>query len=712
MKLLRYLRGYERVALFTSLILMIQALCELALPAYTSDIVDIGIQQGGIDDATPRWIRPDTLSRLQLFMTDEEAARVKSAYALNGSGLYELTAAAKQDIQSLNRIFINSIAALSYSQTNSIPETSDNDPVSPERERSREQSLLVRGRVLQSLNDITEGIAKQRAVLFVQQEYAAIGIDLARLQVSYLLKTGAKMLALTLLLITAAIAVNLLGSRMAARIGLDLRRRIFERVISFSAAELDRFSTASLITRSTNDVQQIQMVVLMILRVVLYSPILGIGGIIKVSQTDVGMSWIIAVAVGAVMLLVVSLLAITMPKFKKMQVLIDRLNQVSREILTGLPVIRAFSREKHEERRFDSANSDLMSTQLFVGRVMSFMMPAMMLIMNSISVLILWVGAKRIDLGHLQVGEMIAFITYTMQIVMSFMMLTMTSIALPRASVAAGRIEEVLSTQPSIADPPAEHTITRDRWHGVVEFHDVSFKYAGASKNVLENITFSAQPGQTTAIIGSTGSGKSTLIHLILRFYDVTGGKITIDGVDIRNMSLRQLRDLIGFVPQKSVLFSGDIKSNIKFAGELITDEAMMEAAAIAQAAEFIEEKPDKYDSPIAQGGSNVSGGQRQRLSIARAIVKKPKILILDDSFSAVDYRTEVALRRAINSTFKNTTIIIVAQRISTIMHADQIIVLDKGRIAGIGTHAELMKTCNTYKEIARSQLSESESAV
>ncbi|MGB4477041.1 MAG: ABC transporter ATP-binding protein, partial [Bacillota bacterium] len=572
--------------------------------------------------------------------------------------------------------------------------------------------LLIRERVLESLDGFADSIILQRAVLFLQEEYAALGIDVGRLQINYLIGTGAKMLAVTAMMAIAAILVNLLGSRLSAKIGRDLRERVFERVVSFSAAELDRFSTASLITRSTNDIQQVQMVVVMMLRVALYSPILGIGGIIKVSRTNTGMGWIIVVAVCAVMLLVTSLIAVTMPKFKKMQTRIDRVNQVGREMLTGISVIRAFNREKHEEQRFDIANRDLMGTQLFVNRAMSFMMPAMMLLMNLITVLIVWIGAKRIDLGHLQVGEMMAFISYTMQIVMSFTMLTMMSISLPRASVAAGRIEEVLQTQPSIANPPKEREVTREHWDGVVEFHDVCFRFEGADRDVLEHISFTAKPGQTTAIIGSIGSGKSTLIHLIPRFYDVTGGKITIDGVDIRDISLRELRSLLGFVPQKSILFSGDIRSNLKFGGSDIDDQAMIEAAEIAQAAEFIEEKPGKYDSPIAQGGSTVSGGQRQRRAIARAIAKKPKILLLDDSFSAVDYKTEVAMRRGLSEKAKDMTVIVVAQRISTIMHADQIVVLDQGRVAGIGTHETLMRTCRTYREIARSQLSESELAI
>lgn len=712
MRILKYLRGSNGAVFFIFVTLVIQALCELSLPSYTSDIVDVGIQQGGITNATPVWIRPDTLARLQLFMTDDELRLVENAYVLNDEGNYELTSAGKRNVEALDDAFAISMAILSYLQSDSTASIDSPQLASSAGQLTRDQLLVTRERVLESLDDTAGSLIQQRAVLFVQEEYAAIGVDLAKLQIEYLMATGAKMLAVTIVMAAAAVVVSLLGSRLAAKVGLDLRKRVFQRVISFSAAELDRFSTASLITRSTNDIQQVQMVIVMMLRVALYSPILGIGGIIRVSRTDTGMSWIIAVAVGTVMLLVTSLIAITMPRFKKMQALIDRVNQVSREILTGLSVIRAFSREKHEEQRFDAASSDLMTTQLFVNRVMSFMMPMMMLLMNSVGALIVWVGAKKIDLGNLQVGEMMAFISYTMQIIMSFMMLTMMSIVLPRASVAAGRIEEVLETRSSIVNSPEDRAISREHWAGVVEFDNVCFRFEGADRDVLEHISFIARPGETTAIIGSTGSGKSTLIHLIPRFYDVTDGKITIDGADIRDISLSELRGLLGFVPQKSILFSGDIRSNLKFGSDDIDDQAMVEAAYVAQVAQFIEGKPDKYDSHIAQGGSNVSGGQRQRLSIARAIAKKPRILLLDDSFSAVDYKTEVAMRRSLGTKVKDATIIVVAQRISTIMHADQIVVLDQGRVAGVGTHEELMKTCETYSEIARSQLSESELAM
>lgn len=517
------------------------------------------------------------------------------------------------------------------------------------------------------------------------------------------------MLGLTLLMMAAAILAGLLSSRTAAKIGMDLRGKVFTKVVSFSNNELNKFSIASLITRSTNDIQQVQMVEVMLLRMVLYAPIIGIGGIVKVMSTRTGLGWIIGVAVVAISAVVLVLMRIAMPKFKKMQSLVDRLNLVSREILTGVSVIRAFSREKFEEDRFETANKDLMKTQLFTNRVMTFMMPMMMMIMNCITVMIIWFGGKGIDAGNLQVGDMMAFITYTMQIVMAFLMITMISVMLPRAGVAAERIQEVLDTEPTIHDAPSVKDAQLSQVKGELSFEDVSFRYDGAKADALEKISFTAKPGETTAIIGSTGCGKSTLMHLIPRFYDVTEGKITIDGVDIREMSQHKLRSILGFVPQKANLFSGDIESNIKYGGSYITDEMMEQAADIAQATEFIDSKPEGYESPIAQGGSNVSGGQKQRLSIARAIAKNPKIFLFDDSFSALDYKTDMVLRKALHDKIADATIIIVAQRISTILHANQIIVLDEGKIAGIGTHEELLASCEAYQEIARSQLSEAE---
>lgn len=709
MRILRFLRGAEGTVVLILVLLVVQALCELSLPSYTSDIVDIGIQQGGIANATPRWIRPDTLANLMLFMTDEEADAVWRAYEPNDEGVLELTQSGSESVETLDHSFGLAMLALSYIQSNPAMDIDAVRTMLSAGTLSKEQIVAMRDTALASMQGMTESIVQQRAAVFVQAEYREIGIDGGRLQTYYLLTTGAKMLGLTILMISAAILVSLLSSRTSARIGMELRRKVFEKVMSFSGAELDKFSTASLITRSTNDIQQVQMISVMILRIVLYSPIMGIGGIVKASNTHTGMGWVIAAAVGAVMLVIGSSIAITMPRFRKMQTLVDRLNLVSREILTGIPVIRAFSREKHEEQRFDAASRDLMQTHLFTGRVMSFTMPMMMLVMNCISVMIVWVGAKKIDLGSLQVGEMMAFISYTMQIVMSFMMFTMMSISLPRASVAAARIQEVLDTTPSISDRSGRPGTERKQWQGVIEFEDVSFRFPGAEGDVLEHISFVAKPGQTTAIIGSTGSGKSALINLIPRFYDVTAGRITIDGVDIRDIDLKLLRSLLGYVPQRSVLFTGDIASNLKFSGDSISDEAMAEAAEIAQATEFIEQRPERFGAPIAQGGSNVSGGQRQRLSIARALAKKPRILLLDDSFSALDYRTETALRRALAEKAKDMTIVVVAQRISTILRADQIVVLDNGRIAGIGTHSDLLRRCKTYQEIAHSQLSEAE---
>ena len=567
----------------------------------------------------------------------------------------------------------------------------------------------IRQQALDSMGDMSDSIISQRAVLFVQAEYEALGMDLGQVQMNYLLSTGAKMLGLTLLMVATAVLSGLLSSRTAAKIGMELRGQVFTRVLSFSNNELNKFSIASLSTRSTNDIQQVQMVEVMLLRMVLYAPIIGIGGIIRVAGTRTGLSWIIVVAVVAIFVLVMTLLAVAMPKFKKMQTLVDRLNLVAREILTGLSVIRAFDREKYEEDRFDTANQNLMKTQLFTNRVMNIMMPAMMLIMNCVTVMIIWFGGHGIDAGTMQVGDMIAFITYTMQIVMAFLMITMISVMLPRAGIAADRIQEVLDTPLSIHDAASVRDEELKDAKGELRFEDVSFRYEGADEDALEHISFTAKPGETTAIIGSTGCGKSTLIHLIPRFYDVTQGRITIDGVDIREISQEKLHSLLGFVPQKGNLFSGTIASNIKYGGDWITDEKMEEAAQIAQATEFIETKPDGYDSPIAQGGSNVSGGQKQRLSIARAIAKSPKIFLFDDSFSALDYKTDAQLRKALHEKTADAAVLIVAQRISTILHANRILVLEDGKIVGDGTHEQLLESCPAYQEIARSQLSESE---
>ncbi len=703
-RLLGYLKQCKKSVLAIIVLLVVQAYCDLALPQYTSDIVDVGIQQGGIEYAAPEQMRKETFDRLKKLMTSEEKEAAEAFYEQRQDGSLERTTDRKEDLEQLNGLFRLPMAMLSGMEE-AAPELEAQDIT-----LSDEQILTLREQVSARAGDMSESLLDQRAVLFVKQEYEAMGKDAGAVQTKYLLVTGAKMLGFTLLMVASAILVSLLASRAAAFIGKSLRGQVFNRVMSFSSAEMHRFSTASLITRSTNDIQQVQMVAVMLLRMVIYAPIVGIGGVLKVTETKTGMAWIIALAVGVIMAVVLVLMGIAMPRFQKMQQLVDRLNLVSREILTGLSVIRAFSREKFEEERFDGANRDLMKTQLFTNRVMTFMMPTMMLIMNCVTVMIVWFGAKGIDAGSLQVGDMMAFMTYTMQIVMSFLMLTMVSVMLPRAGVAADRIEEILHTNSSVSDAEKVQDEKLKDCKGVLSFEDVSFKYPGADDNALEHISFTAEPGKTTAIIGSTGCGKSTLINLIPRFYDVTGGRILLDGVDIRQLSQHGLREVLGLVPQKGILFSGTIASNIKLAGEeRISDGQMREAADTAQAREFIDGKPEGYDSPVAQGGSNVSGGQKQRLAIARAIAKDPKIYLFDDSFSALDYKTDAALRQALGRKASNATVLIVAQRISTILHADQILVLDDGRIAGKGTHEELLKNCGAYQEIARSQLSESE---
>lgn len=703
-RLLGYLKQCKKSVLAIIVLLVVQAYCDLALPQYTSDIVDVGIQQGGIEYAAPEQMRKETFDRLKKLMTSEEKEAAEAFYEQRQDGSLERTTDRKEDLEQLNGLFRLPMAMLSGMEE-AAPELEAQDIT-----LSDEQILTLREQVSARAGDMSESLLDQRAVLFVKQEYEAMGKDAGAVQTKYLLVTGAKMLGFTLLMVASAILVSLLASRAAASIGKSLRGQVFNRVMSFSSAEMHRFSTASLITRSTNDIQQVQMVAVMLLRMVIYAPIVGIGGVLKVTETKTGMAWIIALAVGVIMAVVLVLMGIAMPRFQKMQQLVDRLNLVSREILTGLSVIRAFSREKFEEERFDGANRDLMKTQLFTNRVMTFMMPTMMLIMNCVTVMIVWFGAKGIDAGSLQVGDMMAFMTYTMQIVMSFLMLTMVSVMLPRAGVAADRIEEILHTNSSVSDAEKVQDEKLKDCKGVLSFEDVSFKYPGADDNALEHISFTAEPGKTTAIIGSTGCGKSTLINLIPRFYDVTGGRILLDGVDIRQLSQHGLREVLGLVPQKGILFSGTIASNIKLAGEeRISDGQMREAADTAQAREFIDGKPEGYDSPVAQGGSNVSGGQKQRLAIARAIAKDPKIYLFDDSFSALDYKTDAALRQALGRKASNATVLIVAQRISTILYADQILVLDDGRIAGKGTHEELLKNCGAYQEIARSQLSESE---
>ena len=703
-----YLKRSWKSVVLIFMLLIFQASCDLTLPQFTSNLVDIGIQQNGIAHAAPAEMRDTTMEDLSLFLTDEEQALVSSCYEQSGDRWVRTTDDEKtleqlDEVMSMPMVMLDTIQSSDQIDRDALYTRLESGEI------TREHLLGAESQMESQLSGMGGSTITQKAILFTQKEYEALGYDLHEMQMNYLLTTGGKMLALSLGMVAAAILVGLIASRTAAELAMHLRESLFTRVVSFGNEEMTKFSTASLITRSTNDIQQVQMVIVMLLRIVLYAPILGVGGIFRVMRTETSMAWIIAVAVGAVMCLVAVLMGVALPRFKKMQTLIDNLNLVAREILTGLPVIRAFSREKHEEERFDGANIALTRTQLFTNRVMTFMMPCMMLIMNVVTVAIVWFGAHGVDLGNMQVGDMMAFITYTMQIIMSFLMISMISIMLPRAGVAADRINEVLTTEPRIRDKAKVEDDKLTDCRGEVVFDDVSFRYPDADADVLEHISFTAKPGQTTAIIGSTGAGKSSLLNLIPRFFDVSYGRITIDGIDIRNLSLHKLHEVLGYVPQKGVLFSGDIESNLKFGGADISDAQMEQAAEIAQATEFIESKPDRYQTPIAQGGTNVSGGQKQRLSIARAIAKNPKIYLFDDSFSALDYKTDAALRRALSERVHDATTIIVAQRISTILHAEQIIVLDEGKVAGIGTHEELMKTCATYQEIARSQLSEKE---
>lgn len=685
-------------------LLVTQAACDLALPQYTSDIVDVGIQQGGIESAALDEISAESFEVLCVF---DKSGMLSSCYSKNENGGYSRTADAEavEEYITYPAAVFYSLKQLEASISFKVPEEMK-FPGSMSA-ISEEQLAYTIDEMNKQLEGYSDVMLSQMAVEFAREELIAQGADMDEIQMTYIFKKGVQMIGLAFAIMVVTIVVGFLAARISALFGMNVREKVFRRVVSFSNAEMDKFSTASLITRSTNDIQQIQMVIVMILRMVLYAPIMGVGGIIKVSRTGTGLGWIIAVAVAAILVLVLILMSVAMPKFKSMQKLVDRLNLVTREILTGLPVIRAFSREKHEEERFDEASKNLMKTQLFTNRTMSVMSPFMTMIMNGISVLIVWFGAKGIDSGDMQVGDMMAFLTYTMQIVMSFLMLTMVSIMLPRAAVSANRINEVLETESSVTDGenPADAGITQ----GKVVFDNVSFHYNGSDENVLEGISFTANPGETTAIIGSTGSGKSTLINLIPRLFDTTGGTVTVDGVNVRDFSMHYLRENIGIVPQKGILFSGTVDSNLRFGCENASAEQITEAAEIAQATEFIESKPEKYESPIAQGGTNVSGGQKQRLSIARAIAKKPKIYIFDDSFSALDYKTDAALRKALSEKVADSTVIIVAQRISTILHAEQIIVLDEGKIAGIGTHSELLKNCEVYRQIASSQLSEEE---
>lgn len=717
-KLMKYLKksaGY--VALIIAL-LFLQAYCDLSLPDYTSKIVNIGIQQKGIEDGVPEKIRKTSMDGLELFMSQEDISQLETAYTEDGE-LYVLKDIDKDTRASLNEILgkpMLMLGGLTMENEASgemlaqmgIPEGAD--PVEAVAQMPEDARAQMTESMGEKFRDMPDSMITQAAVSYVQAEYEALGEDIDELQMKYIGEAGLKMILMALLIMAASISVVFLSAKVAASLGHDIRGDIYRKVIGFSSNEYNKFSTASLITRSTNDVQQVQMTMAMMFRIVLYAPIIGIGGVLRVLETDSSMTWILGVGVVLILVIIGLLFSIAMPRFTKLQTLIDRLNLVTREILTGIPVIRAFSREKHEEDRFEDANKVLTKTNLFVNRCMTFMMPSMMLIMNGISVLIVYNGSYAVDAGNMQVGDMMAFIQYAMQIIMAFLMITAMSIMLPRANVAAMRIVEILETENSLKEPEAP-VHPSEEIKGTVEFDHVSFAYPDAGENVLTDISFKAEKGQTLAVIGSTGSGKSSLINLIPRFYDVIQGCVKVDGVDVRSMSQKELRDRLGYVPQKGVLFSGTIDSNIRYGKTDISEEQVKKAAMVAQAQDFIEEKPHGYESPVAQGGTNVSGGQKQRLSIARAVAKDPEIFIFDDSFSALDFKTDKALRKALKEHTKNATTIIVAQRISTILNANQILVLDDGKMAGLGTHRELMKNCEVYRQIAMSQLSEEELA-
>lgn len=706
-KLFKNLIPYWKSVIIIFCLLIVQAYCDLALPQYTSDIIDVGIINSGTEYILPEAVTAQTYEGIRMIMTEDEREAWIDSFEKQGE-YYVAKPLSDEELEALDHKLLIP-AALAYQMSNYQGEIPADAAQLQSGNVADMTAMLMQARqsVEQTIDTVGETTVRSMALQFTAQCHKDAGLDVGQIQINYLLKAGIKMLLITLLMGVAAIGVGFFASRVGAGIGLNLRKKVFSKVIRFSNAEIDKFSTASLITRSTNDIQQVQMVSTMLLRMVLFAPIIGVGGIIKVINTGAGMGWIIALSVILIMGFVLTLVSITMPKFKMMQTLVDRVNLVSREILTGLNVIRAFGREEKEEERFDEANRNLTKTQLFTNRVMAVMMPGMMIIMNGTAILITWVAAQKIDMGTLQVGEMTAFISYSMQIVMSFLMLTMMSIMLPRAGVAAERIDEVLKTEQTIEDK--EDAVPFAAEKGVIKYDHVHFAYPEAEEDVLTDIDFEARPGEVTAIIGSTGCGKSTLVNLLPRFFDVRKGAITIDGCDIRDIKMKDLRECIGFVPQKGILFSGTIASNLRFGKHKATDEELKEAAEIAQAMEFIEDKKDQFESPIAQGGTNVSGGQKQRLAIARAIVKKPKILVFDDSFSALDMKTDAVLRKALMKKVKDSTVIIVAQRISTIIHADQILVLDDGKIVGKGKHEELLKNCEVYEQIARSQLSAKE---
>ena len=760
LKVLRNLKKSWSSVIVIVILLCIQAATDLALPDYTSKIVNIGIQSGGIEEAVPEIISREDMNNLLIFTDDDEILNsyelVKSNpssyqekvigkylgndYNYQDNEIYVLKELNKEEISKLEEkisepmleysVITNDemsgkikeqmlqkmieqkdkeISAEGDMSSQNTPDLQNVSVIEILKQMPIEQRKEIINQFASNITQMSDSIKEQAAISAVKQVYSNVGVDTSKLQNDYIFMAGMQMLGIALISMISAVLIMLLSSRAAAKLGKTLRDKVFKKVLSFSTAELREFSTASLITRSTNDIQQIQQLITLLFRVVVYAPIVGIGGFIKVLTTsDNSMAWIIGVAILAILFIVGTLFAIAMPKFKKLQDLIDKLNQVSREILTGLPVIRAFNKEKKEEARFEVSNNNLMKANIFVNRAMSMMMPLLMFVMSSISVLIVWVGAHNVDTGAMQVGDMMAFIQYTMQIVMAFLMISMISIMLPRASVSARRINEVIETEPRIKDKEETKKFNPDK-KGLVEFKNVSFRYPDADTEILEDINFTAEPGKTTALIGSTGSGKSTVVNLIPRFYDVTGGELLVDGVNVKEVSQKDLRDIIGFVPQKGILFSGTIESNIKYSNENMSDEQMVKAAEIAQATEFIEGKENKYKDPIAQGGSNVSGGQKQRLSIARAIAKDPEIFIFDDSFSALDFKTDSKLREALAEKTENKTVIIVAQRISTILNADKIIVLEEGKVVGQGTHEELMQNNETYKQIALSQLSEDE---
>lgn len=708
MKLIKYLKGFLVPMIFLVAILGVRVVAELALPTYTSNIVDKGIQQSGIEDAVPEKISEKSFRELQLFMTDDEIKKVLSKYARDGD-VYKLDTINDKERSELNDILKNTMTVVSGAKSENLDLAKVEEGV--KLGLVKKASLIEqKNKSISDLGSSADMITKQAGIRYVKEEYRNnVGIDTNEIRKNYLKEVGIMMIIVTFISGVGSVISNFIASRISSKIAYNLREKLYNKVLSFSKQDIDKFSTASLITRSTNDIQQIQNALNMMLFIAIYAPMMAVYGVYKVTQTDTGMTWIIALGVGILGLTLGIISFLVMPKFKIMQKLIDRVNLVTREALTGISVIRVFGREKYEEERFDKENIVLKNEQLFINRTLSALMPMIMLIMNGIALLIIWVGGKNIDAGSIQVGDMMAFITYTMQIVMSFLFFTFLMMQLPRAEVAAGRINEVLATDVTVVDSENIDDSKLQDVKGNLKFDNVSFTFDGADSPVLSNISFEAEAGKTTAIIGSTGSGKSTLLHLIPRYFDANEGEISIDGVNIRDTSLSKLRDILGFVPQKGVLFSGNIESNIKFADENISDEQMRKAAEIAQAIEFINEKEDKFNSEISQGGSNVSGGQKQRLSIARALAKNPKILLFDDSFSALDYKTDVKLRKTLREEMAGVTTIIVAQRIATILNADKIIVMNEGKIVGIGKHQELLESCPTYLEIAESQLSEEE---